>query len=136
MTSYGGPSLRPESPAHGSQRVYLGQMAKGLMVNPGPLVSRKISGMGCYGGPYMRRIIHLATGGVCWPRVGPGGESQSAKYAALPTTHVFQPVAIETLGPLDPSACDFINQIGSRMSVITGARRETPFLFQRLSMAI
>ena len=27
----------------------------------------------------------------------------------VPTTHVFQPVAIETLGPLDPSACDFIN---------------------------
>src|SRR6218665_2970463 len=106
--------------------------------------------MGYYGGPHMRRIIHHAPGGVCWPRVGPGGESQGAvgpasvqaanrkalKYAALPTTHIFQPVAIETLGPLDPSACDFINQIGSRMSAITGDRRETAFLFQRLSMAI
>src|SRR6218665_2923687 len=34
MTSYGGPSLGPESPAHGNQRVYLGQMVKGLMVQP------------------------------------------------------------------------------------------------------
>ena len=58
MTSYGGPSLGPESPAHGSQRVYLGQMVKGPMVQPGPLVSRKISGMGCYGGAHMRRIMH------------------------------------------------------------------------------
>src|SRR6218665_2342406 len=79
MTSYGGPSLGPESPTHGSQRVYLGQMVKGPMVQPGPLVSRKISGMGCYGGPHMRRIVHLASGGVCWSRVGPGGEPQSAK---------------------------------------------------------
>src|SRR6218665_358407 len=111
-------------------------MVKGLMVQPWSLVSRKISGMGCYGGPHMRRIIHLATGGVCWPRVGPGANRKALKYAAFPTTHVFQPVAIETLGPLDPSACDFINQIGSRMSAITGDRRETEFLFQRLSMAI
>src|SRR6218665_1047155 len=34
MTSFGGPSLGPESPAHGSQRVYLGQMVKGVMVQP------------------------------------------------------------------------------------------------------
>src|SRR6218665_587496 len=34
MTSYGGPSLGPKSPAHGSQRVYLGHMVKGLMVQP------------------------------------------------------------------------------------------------------
>src|SRR6218665_1715167 len=109
-------------------------MVKGLMVHPGPLVSRKISGMGCYGGAHMRRIIHLATS------VGPASvqaaNRKALKYAALPTTHVFQPVAIETLGPLDPSACDFINQIGSRMSAITGDRRETAFLFQRLSMDI
>src|SRR6218665_479033 len=76
MTSYGGPSLGPEPPAHGSQRFYFGQMVKGLIMT-GPLVSRKISGMRCYGGPHMRRIIHLATGGVCWPSVGPGGELQS-----------------------------------------------------------
>src|SRR6218665_8067 len=79
MTSYGGPTLGPESRAHGSQRGYLGQMVKSLMAQPCPLVSRKKSRMACYGDPHMCRIIHLATGGVCWPRVGPGGESQSAE---------------------------------------------------------
>src|SRR6218665_1336918 len=78
---------------------------------------------------------------ICWPTSVGSASVQVAnrkalKYAALPTTHVFQPVAIETLGPLGPSACDFINQIGSRMSALTGDRRETAFLFQRLSMAI
>src|SRR6218665_2233253 len=99
--------------------------------------------MGCYGGPHMRRIIHLASGGVCWSRVGPGGEPQSAKvrrfayHACFPVVNItrglpeverFRDSEIpEILGPLDPSACDFINQIGSRMSAITGDRRETAF---------
>src|SRR6218665_2630927 len=39
--------------------------------------------MGCYGGPHMRRIIHLATGGVCWPRVGPGGELEGTEVRRL-----------------------------------------------------
>src|SRR6218665_1163314 len=133
MTSYGGPSLGPEGPTHGRQRVYLGQMVKGLMVQPWSL-----------GQP--ENIWH---GMLRWSTHAPHHTSRlrrrlsvqaanrkALQYAALPTTHVFQPVAIETLGPLDPSACDFINQIGSRMSAITGDRRETAFLLQRLSMAI
>jgi hypothetical protein len=58
------------------------------------------------------------------------------KYGGLPTSYIFQPVAIETLGPLNPSASDFINEIGSRISSITGDRREAFFLFQRLSICI
>src|SRR6218665_2621958 len=88
-------------------------------------------------------VVHTCAASYISPQaasVGPASVQAAnrnvLKYAALPTTHVFQPVAIETLGPLDPSACDFINQIGSRMSAITGDRRETAFLFQRLSMTI
>src|SRR6218665_3215657 len=111
-------------------------MVKDLMVQPWSLGQPETIWHGMLRWSTHAPHHNLASGGVCWPRVGPGGEPQSAKVRALPTTHVFQPVAIETLGPLDPSACDFINQIGSRMSAITGDRRETAFLFQRLSMAI
>src|SRR6218665_3382577 len=126
MTSYGGPSLGPESTAHGSQRVYLGQMVKGLMVPPWSLGSV---------GKYLAwdaTVVHTCAASYISPQaasVGPASvqaaNRKALNYAALPTTHVFQPVAIETLGPLDPSAYDFINQIGSRMSAITGDRRET-----------
>src|SRR6218665_1926718 len=93
--------------------------------------------------PWDATVVHTCAASYILPQaasVGPASvqtaNRKALKYAALPTTHVFQPVAIETLGPLDPSACDFINQIGSRMSAITGERRETAFLFQRLSKAI
>src|SRR6218665_1897240 len=92
--------------------------------------------MGCYGGPHMRRIIHLATGGVCWPASVQAANRKALKYAALPTTHVFQPVAIETLGPIDPSACDFINQIGSQMSVITFSACQWPSKDSILSLSL
>ena len=58
------------------------------------------------------------------------------KYRGLPTSYIFQPVAIETLGPLNPLALDFINEFGSRISSITGDKRESTFLFQRLSISI
>src|SRR6218665_3516890 len=136
MTSYGGPSLGPESQAHGSQRVYLGQMVKGLIVQPWSLgqpeniwhgMLRWSTHVPHHTSRHRRRLLAASV---------QAANRKALKYAALPTTHVFQPVAIETLGSLDPSACDFINQIGSRMSAITGDRRETAFLFQRLSMAI
>src|SRR6218665_3865010 len=77
MTSYGGPSLGPESPAHGSQRVYLGQMVKGLMVEPWSLGQPE--NIWHWMLRWSTHAPHLATGGVCWHRVGPGGESQSAE---------------------------------------------------------
>jgi hypothetical protein len=61
---------------------------------------------------------------------------KTQKYAGLPASYIFQPVAIETLGPLNPSALEFINEIGTRISSITGDRREATFLFQRLSVTI
>src|SRR6218665_611458 len=92
--------------------------------------------MGCYGGPHMRASYISPQAASVAPASVQAATRKALKYAALPTPHVFQPVAIDTLGPLDPSACDFINQIGSRMSAITGDRRETAFLFQRLSVVV
>ena len=61
---------------------------------------------------------------------------KTEKYRGLPASHLFQPVAIETLGPLNPSASDFIGEVGGRISNITGDKRESTFLFQRLSISI
>src|SRR6218665_3630522 len=92
--------------------------------------------MGCYGGPHMRASYISPQAASVGPASVHAANRKALKYTGLPTTHVFQPVAIDTPGPLDFSACNFINQIGSQMSAITGDRRETAFLFQRLSMAI
>ena len=59
-----------------------------------------------------------------------------AKYAALQTHHIFQPIAVETLGPVNESARAFLDDLGRRISVLSGDDREHLFLFQRISVAI
>ena len=61
---------------------------------------------------------------------------KTQKYGGLPASYVFQPVAIETLGAFDPSASAFISEVGRRISSISGDKRESTFLFQRLSISI
>src|SRR6218665_611457 len=86
MTSYGGPPLGPESPTHGSQRIYLGQMVKGLMVQPWSLGQPENIWHGMLRWSTHARIIHLATGCVCCPRVGPGGDPQSPEVRGFAYT--------------------------------------------------
>ena len=60
-------------------------------------------------------------------------ERKLAKYSALTATHEFFPVAIESLGPIDRTGQEFLQELGRRMTEATGDRRETSHLFQRLS---
>src|SRR6218665_2245212 len=52
------------------------------------------------------------------------------KYQSLPVSHLFQPVAIETLGLFNSSsALEFLSELDRRLLFIGGDRRETAFLF-------
>jgi len=59
-----------------------------------------------------------------------------AKYYVLGTQYDFQPVAVETLGPLDESSCEFLNNLGRKIGDNTGDDRSTSFLFQRISVLV
>jgi len=59
-----------------------------------------------------------------------------AKYADLPASYTFQPVALETLGPINVSAVEFLVDLGRRIAVVSGEEREGQFLFQRLSVTL
>lgn len=61
---------------------------------------------------------------------------KSAKYAELSRNYIFQPIAVENLGPMNLSAVDFLSELGSRLSSCSGEFRESAFLFQRISVAI
>jgi hypothetical protein len=58
--------------------------------------------------------------------------------ASTATSHIFTPVAVETLGPLAHEAVDFLTDLGkcNRLSVRSDDPRETTFLFQRVSILI
>ena len=63
---------------------------------------------------------------------------KSAKYSSLSSSHVFCPVAIETLGPLPDDEQLFLTEIGRRARLRTADPREGMFLglYQRISVAI
>jgi len=53
--------------------------------------------------------------------------SKNAKYSSIQAHHIFQPVAVESLGPINASGRVFPSKLG---------RKEISFLFQRLSVLI
>jgi len=61
---------------------------------------------------------------------------KEAKYQALASTHNFIPLAFETLGPINSKGMSFFSELGHRLTACTGDKRETAFLFQRVSVAI
>ena len=62
--------------------------------------------------------------------------AKKAKYTDIANTHIFIPVAIETGGPWNVEAIEFIQEIGRRITLINGEYRETEYRFQRISIAI
>jgi len=63
-------------------------------------------------------------------------EKKSTKYSDINQSHIFVPIAVETMGSWSSSSLNFINELGKRLTNVTGDKRETSFLKQRISMAI
>ena len=59
-----------------------------------------------------------------------------AKYTAITPSHIFVPVAVETLGAWNAEGLSLIQEIGRRASILTGDPREATFIFQRVSVAV
>lgn len=59
-----------------------------------------------------------------------------SKYKGLSDQYLFSPVAVETLGPWGPQGLRFIQEIGDKIQEVTGDRRSSSFLFQRISIAV
>jgi len=54
------------------------------------------------------------------------------KYIDIEVRHIFQSIAMETLGVFSSSARQFLSSLGHRISSSSGEARETCFLFQRI----
>ena len=61
---------------------------------------------------------------------------KEAKCATLRTHYDFQPIAVETLGPINESATCFLHDLGRRISLVSREDREPQFLSQRISVTI
>ena len=63
-------------------------------------------------------------------------QRKESKYAEIMRSHLFYPLAFETMGPINSVGLEFICDLGHRISRVTDDPRETSFLFQRISVAI
>ena len=63
-------------------------------------------------------------------------ERKVSKYAGLPASHLFVPIAIETLSPINETGHAFLSELGRHLSTISDDPRESFFLFQRISFLI
>ena len=60
-----------------------------------------------------------------------------AKYSTLmEDQYIFQPIAVESLGPMNWKAHKFLADLGRKISRVSGDDRETTFLFQRISVLL
>jgi len=61
---------------------------------------------------------------------------KKVKYSDLPASFPFQLIAVETLGPINESAVDFLRELGRRISSKFQEERQSAYLFQRLSVTV
>ena len=59
-----------------------------------------------------------------------------AKYSILEDQYIFQPIAVESLGPMNWEARKFLADLSRKISRVSGDDRETTFLFQRISVLL
>jgi len=58
------------------------------------------------------------------------------KSANIGSQYLLAPIAVETLGPLNTSACQLFGNLGRKISSSSGDDREGTFLFQRVSVLL
>ena len=63
-------------------------------------------------------------------------ERKAVKYVSLSSTYAFTPVAIETSGVFGPRTATFLKDLGHRLAQVTGDKKSTTYLLQRLSVAV
>jgi hypothetical protein len=63
-------------------------------------------------------------------------DRKNSKYQAFLNSHVFVPVAMETMGPMNDKGLELVSDIGRLLAQVTGDSRETSFLHQRLSVTV
>jgi hypothetical protein len=61
---------------------------------------------------------------------------KEVKYQLLANSHTFVPLAFETFGPINSKGISFLSELGRRLTLRSGDKREKSFLHQRLSIAI
>jgi len=80
--------------------------------------------------PYVATAVTAAEAG------SGGSSSEVGEVHTVGDESHFQPIAIESLGPINASGCAFLQNLGRKLSAQYSDDRETRLLFQRISVPI
>ena len=58
------------------------------------------------------------------------------RWLDLPSSHLFCPISIETMGAMGPRSLTLVKEVGRRIMAETGEAKSTDYLLQRLSIAV
>ena len=115
------PSPLPVSRVLRNHMVYCGQMANGRTAShwsPG----REANLWSGTSRPYIFCVA--ATAREAGAAAERAAELKISKYSGLEDKCVFQPIAVESLCPLNETACQFLKDLGRRISARSGDERE------------
>ena len=62
--------------------------------------------------------------------------NKMVKYAGLSSQGEFVPIAVESHGPINRDALQFLSALGRRLAETNGDVRASSFLFQRISVVV
>ena len=82
------------------------------------------------------RALRKSRHSICQRTVRFAAERKVSKYAGLSASHLFVPIAIETLGPINEAGHSFLSELERRLSTISNDSKESFFLFQRICIPI
>ena len=63
-------------------------------------------------------------------------DRKAEKYRGPPASHSFTPIAIETMGAINPTSTAFLKNLTHGIAMESGKPRSTDFLLQWLSVAV
>jgi len=63
-------------------------------------------------------------------------DRKCSKYTELSSTYEFQPVAVESHGPLSDTTDSFLQELGCEITYRSGKPLEAQFLFQKVSVLV
>jgi len=63
-------------------------------------------------------------------------DRKCSKYTELSSIHDFQPVSVESHGPLSDTTASFLAELGRKITDCSGEPLEAQFLFQKVSVLV
>ena len=111
----------------------------GLLRGDGKRLTRvpwQMPHMGCHSRGHPGQLLHANNIGNTLRAAEEAALRKRAEYTDIIQLHIYVPIAIETMTPINKDGQRFLDSLGECLYSLSGNPRETTFLNQRISLLI